>query len=397
MVASAVALLGLASVAFPPHASASIAPADRAVGAIITSTPHNAFPAAARLTDGTILTVFRGAAHHRGNLSIGALYRTYSRDNGVNWTTPQKISLLTKDGTALSQRNHSDPGLMIPSYGPFKGKVILSYFENYPTHAEARVVVSKDAFGSAWQTPRNINVDPRWVSTLVSAPVTQIGPQSFIVAGYGRTGPNQPFSASSRIFMLSNQGNVIYGASARLAISGGPGTEQLHFTEPNIVSLGGGRLLALTRTNRWGETALHIRKSYSYDSGRTWTRNQFAFSGEGAPRVIRLADGTLLATGRHWPGPQSAHSPGNHWAVYRVSRDQGVTWSDENAFGENPANWMTYSSPVEYARGKVLLVTSLENSETQAQIKTYQRSAAVTAGGTRRHSIGTSIYAGRVR
>lgn len=394
------ASVALSSIA--PHAAGAsvVAPVQTPVSTIPATTKHNAFPSAVRLTDGRLLAVFRGAAHHRAHTSTGSLYRSYSSNNGLTWTVPVKTPLKRIDGLADSRRNHSDPGLMIPTYGPFKGKIIMTYFENFGDHAESRVVVSQDATGETWGVPRNVNIDPRWTSTLVSSPVTQIGSRTFILGGYGRVVRAQPTppSVSTRVFSIPDRGPLHYGHSARLAIAGGSGTKSLMFTEPNIISLGRGRLLALTRTNRFGHTALHIRKSYSYDSGRTWTRHQYAYTGEGAPHMVRLRSGAILVTGRHWAGPQRSQSPGRHWSVYRISTDNGLTWSRERAYGQSPAKWMTYAAPVEYAPGKVLLITSLENTEEDAKIKVFRASNLLPDRVLgRQHSVGTSIHPGRAR
>jgi hypothetical protein len=87
------------------------------------------------------------------------------------------------------------------------------------------------------------------------------------------------------------------------------------YTEPAFEILRDGSLLAVVRTTD-GKGVGPMMRTRSSDHGRTWTPPEQFTSNGVLPRLLRLANGTLvLASGR--PGVQ-----------LRFSRDDGRTWTD---------------------------------------------------------------------
>lgn len=335
------------------------------------ATTHDAFPAGVKLVDGRIMIVYRGAANHYPTISVGCLYKTYSSDGGNTWTKAEKIPLTTVgSATTLTARNVSDPGLLVPKTGPLAGKPVLTYFETMSGVTASRVVAAKDTGGEAWGIPAEVKFVDGWVTHLVSSPAVQLNDATFIVAGYGRAVANEPMSVASSVFSY----NATTGVWTRqyttlIASGGGINTETRTFSEPNIVKLSDGRLMVLIRTNSWGATALSIRKAFSSDSGKSWSTQSFAFTGEGNPHIILASNGVLYSSYRHWDGSQTGTVDGQHWAVYRTSSNFGGNWSAEVRYGDNPARWMSYAALIEYEPGKVLSVWSKEDSETTAVLQ----------------------------
>lgn len=321
---------------------------------ILNPQSHAAFPAAAKLSDGRIMTIFRSAKQHVPSATnIPTLYQTYSYNNGSTWTQPTKIALKTVDGTALTSNGVSDPGLIVPTSGPLAGRPILTYFEKTPGATTARVVVATDKSGASWGTPQQLNLNMS--STYTSSPVVQLSDSTFIVAAYGGISGYNIGSRSVRMtwngssFTLSDVANIALTQDGRW------------FTEPNIVKINDGRLMALIRTDKNTQQA-KIYKAYSSDGGKTWTGLSPAFNGWGNPHVSRLANGKLVATYRHATGTANPPVYGQLWAVYRTSSDNGATWSGEVKYGTTPGHEMAYSVPLEYAPNKIIFIWGKEDT-----------------------------------
>lgn len=320
---------------------------------ILKVAAHNGFPGAARLADGTIIAVWRGASNHNMAYAKGYVYKSYSKDNGTTWTRPERIN------TAASL-NAGAAGIMVPTYGPLAGRPILTLDERDGSQrGTGKVMVSADLAGFKWSSVQRIQLRNAWRDNKLASPVTQISANKFIISGY--SGPR----AQSRVMVWTGKGWKL-GASATMAY-GGP-----VYSEPNIVAYkrpnGKVRLLGLVRTNSWGRNPLYIRKVFSDNQGASWSGVTNAFPGEGNPHMTVLKDGRVIASYRRWTGSQSQRRPGNMPAVYRVSRDGGSTWGPEVVYG-NARSMMSYGMPVEYAPNKVVSVWSQETNGTNAVIQ----------------------------
>lgn len=113
--------------------------------------------------------------------------------------------------------------------------------------------------------------------------------------------------------------------------------------EPNLVYLGGSRLLALMRSD--GVT----QKAFSADGGLTWTAPSIAPSlyGSACVNCVRLKSGLLLASGRSYFN--------NHTLAYWTSTNNGASWSADNRFIEARYGWADYSAAVPLDNGQVAL------------------------------------------
>lgn len=321
---------------------------------ILNPQSHAAFPAAAKLSDGRIMTVFRSATQHVPSASnIPTLYQTFSYNNGTTWTKPTKIALKTAGGSTLTPYGVSDPGLTVPTSGPLAGRPILTYFEKTPGATTSRIVVANDKNASSWGVPQQLNLNMS--STYISAPAVQLSDTTFIAPAYGGIAG---YNLGTRTVRLTWNGTSFTQSDvANLALT----NDGRWFTEPNITKTADGRLMALIRTDK-NTTQARTYKAYSSDQGKTWTTPTVAFDGWGNPHVTKLTSGKLVATYRHALGTANPPVYGQLWAVYRTSSNNGASWSSEVKYGATPGHEMAYSVPLEYSPNKIVFIWGKEDT-----------------------------------
>ncbi len=346
----------------------------------VNASAHNAFPVGAKLNDGTILIVFRGAKNHYGSKAKGRMYEIRSRDNGRTWTKPKRIAVNELGKNHETPNGVGPAGLIVPKSGPLKGKPVLVYVELVPSAGGTltRVVIANNTKASSWGQPQEITFNNQvsnsnyYVTQFASSPPVEISSDknsnTMIFGGYTRVYDRKlrkitsDWIAMSRLATWRN-GRWSSGANAKIAYypSG-----NWKFTETVLSRLKDGRLLAMTRVDDAGSYGLSHRKSFSTDNGKTWTNHQYAYLGQGLPATLVMSNGKIVVSYRHWIGQQNN---GHHWAVYRTSSNGGVSWSPEVRYGSNPKKWMSYAALIEYAPGKVLSVWSKEDNQTRATLQ----------------------------
>lgn len=84
--------------------------------------------------------------------------------------------------------------------------------------------------------------------------------------------------------------------------------------------------------------------------------------------MTRLANGKIVVTYRHTKGTGKPGVPGQMWAAYRTSSDNGATWSAEKQYGPTPTFEMAYSTPIEYAPNNVVFIWANESNGYNSRI-----------------------------
>ena len=334
---------------------------------------HQAFPTAARLSDGRLMLVYRSSTMHSpfgknpAQNTYGRLYKVYSDDNGWSWSTPELIPI------AAADIHVTDPGLAVPTSGPLAGRPVLTYFQQTftadgrQTSARARVVVANDAAATTWGTPQDLTLGNAW--SYISSPIVQVADSSFLAAGYiySDVTPGTTTRIGSAISQQLAWDGAAFaiGASAVIAATStsiatvaqaADPTKQValnttHMTEPNLLTLRDGRILALIRNDGSGQ----MFQAYSADGGASWSPYTLVFPGSGNPHMIMLSSGKIVVAYR------MSSKAGNADAYYRTSSDGGATWSSPVSLGVHSIDEMTYATPVEYGDGRVVFVWSNES------------------------------------
>ena len=212
--------------------------------------------------------------HHRHR--VVRILRTFSDDNGLNWTEPQTIvprpPFITYEWSYGRAHELQDGRIMVPLYGPVQEGVETGDpgTRLYP--------------GEAWDMTVAFSSDG------------------------GRTFPELSTMASNRA-----EGHL--------------------FNETDILRLRDGRFLAILRD---GKPPKWSHKSYSADEGKTWTPyEQVNFKGE-CPFLVQLRSGAVLCAYRDVEGSspdrsmaasQSRSDGSSRPGVsVSVSEDDGETW-----------------------------------------------------------------------
>lgn len=98
------------------------------------------------------------------------------------------------------------------------------------------------------------------------------------------------------------------------------------FCEPDILDLGGGHVLCVMRT-QGHEVYTPMYASHSYDYGLTWGRPEKICDYGVYPRLLKLADGTIVCGAGKWD------------TFLLTSEDNGYTWSKPFVVRENKGQW----------------------------------------------------------
>ncbi len=127
------------------------------------------------------------------------------------------------------------------------------------------------------------------------------------------------------------------------------GTEIDNFHEPHAVQLSDGRILGMIRAQDM-KTAptFTIYKTYSNDSGKTWSQcKPMGISGS-PPHLLKHSSGALILTYARREAPCSERAI--------VSYDGGESWSDELVLSTAKSSDIGYPSSVELSDGSILTV-----------------------------------------
>lgn len=330
-----------------------------------------------KLADGRLMAVYRQASQHAlKGTNLGSLWRVYSPDNGYSWSAPERV-VLAVPGATSRYVSFTDPSVSVPRTGALAGRPVLTYFTvTYPSRSatvgapHAWIAVARDTSGRTWGTPQPLDL-ASGDNDYISSPAVQLDSDHFLAAGYGRV--PQPLAsdgatlAALSVGMMWDGQQFALSAPSFIAMAGIDSRSRatLWMTEPNVIKLADGRVLALVRQDRSSGQAF-IFRSYSYNDGVTWTTATVAFAGSGSPHVAQLRNGLLVVSYRHLTGSSdgryNASRVGSMQNVYRTSRDGGATWSSEAQIGARPPYEMSYSVPVEYTPNKVAFVWGSESA-----------------------------------
>jgi hypothetical protein len=204
------------------------------------------FPSVERLADGQLLVVYYDAPEHvspAGRISI-----VRSRDNGATWTRPEVII-----DTPLDDR---DPSVMRTS----AGTLLLSFFTLQDHAAQGVFVARSDDDGRTWSTPTQVGT--KLTEAATDARIVELDSGELLIPIFGRT----PTSAEIHCTVVrsTDQGRT-WPIEHEVDL---PSLGGIDFVEPALAYLGGGRLMAIARSERTDNRAYVIE---STDNGRSWS------------------------------------------------------------------------------------------------------------------------------
>jgi hypothetical protein len=297
------------------------------------------FPTAERLKNGDIVVVYYDSPDHVS--PAGRISMVRSSDDGRSWSAPAVVV----DGP----RDERDPNIVETA----RGTLLVSFFESDPSRSPTSqgvfVMRSSDG-GKTWSPPAVVATTLQGAAT--SAKIVQLENGDLLIPIYGGRGGSQDAVAS--VARSSDDGRT-WSPESEATIAATPGVS---FVEPAVASLGGGRLLAMVRTEGGERNAF---ESYSLDGGRTWSppaRTDFVAQASDLLPIPRGPNRDLLVhawgdvSGRFGDSRATVlqfvrfrEFPGARWSGEPRLLHQGHCWADEG-----------YPSSVQISESRVLTV-----------------------------------------
>jgi sialidase-1 len=312
-----------------------------------------------KLQNGDILLMAREATEHFAN--DGDVIMLRSKDNGKTWGEKQVIGgikdlderegcgIQLKDGTIIVSMFYNNNYTVDGTYN-WEGKGKLP-----PTNKPrlgSNLIRSTDN-GHTWSAMNTIDLTGmpfKGIEGPTDAPIEM--PDGSIlmgVIGYGIDGDGKNVGAV--MLKSTDKGKSWKYLST---IVGDPGGKYDGFTEPGIVRIKSGRIIAAMR-NKQDENNIYI--TYSDDSGKTWVPIIKTDMIGHPVDLIQLKDGRVMATYGIREGPGRHTEPGGVRACF--SSDNGKTWDikTEVQLRNDFINWdIGYPESIQFEDGRVMTV-----------------------------------------
>jgi hypothetical protein len=204
------------------------------------------FPAIERLPNGELLVVYYDSPDHVS--PAGRISMVRSLDNGATWTAPAVII-----DTPLDDR---DPSLMRTR----GGTLLLNFFASQDQIAQGVFVARSDDDGRTWSMPTKVGT--KLTEAATDARIVELDTGELLMPLFGRT----PTSAEVRCTVVrsTDQGRT-WPIEREVDL---PSLRGIDFVEPVLAYLGGGRLMAVVRSERSDNRAYVVE---STDNGRSWS------------------------------------------------------------------------------------------------------------------------------
>lgn len=272
-----------------------------------------------------------------------------SRDQGKTWSVPQTIT-----STPLDDRDagliQTKAGTLLVSWFTslaFEGPNFDAASQRYARHAEKIPPETREKWlgnwvrrsedrGKTWQAPI------RTVSTAPHGPI-QLRDGRLLYIGNGRW-QGQP------AVTVEQSGDDGRTWSVIATIAAGPQDSVGGLSEPHLVELSSGKLLAMFRHEPKDRSQCFLMQSESNDGGKTWTAAQRTGIWGYPPHLIQLRNGWILLSYGYRREPFGERAC--------ISRDEGKTWDLENqiTLAGAPGADLGYPSSLQLADDSILTV-----------------------------------------
>lgn len=303
---------------------------------VTNDTKYNAFPGLSRLSNGNLVVGYYKATDHDVTRDGIVVVRT-SANNGTTWTAEVTVY----DDPSLDVR-----GCEIVTLA--NGDLLLA-MDTWDGTANGFVpyVTRSTDNGATWSTKVAVTNSFGYVAAHHVGKIIELDNGHLLYPLYGKdTAGGSLYS----VVLKSTDGGATWGSQVTIAQLAGR-----DYVEPFIQRLADGELLCLIRENQ----DQLIYSSRSTDDGATWSTPVAEFDGQSKPAFAELNDGTLLYAGRANP---------NGDTIFRLSRDRGVTWTEEETIDSAGVRSM-YASVIPVDDGGAWIAYGHENSATDSDIK----------------------------
>ena len=241
------------------------------------------------------------------------------------------------------------------AYARFNRRPGLAWASSYPVAEGTYVHRSQDG-GRTWSGSARVDVSP-FVSGYTLRSIAELADGTLLLPCYDESQVPCP----AFIVPSHDQGRTWSGARL-IAVD-----DRIGFFEPALLSLPGGRVLAMLRSHAEGD--FHLYQCHSDDGGRAWSRAQ-PTPMRGLPAdMLLLQDGRLLCV------------YGCRWAPFGIrgclSSDGGASWDIDNELilrDNFPNGDLGYPTSVQRADGSICTAYYGQDGEgvTCIQASSYQ-------------------------
>lgn len=255
------------------------------------------------------------------NAEKSTIYKSYSYDHGVTWTSPQNINL------PFSSYRFTACNLFKVKSRIF---LVMNRVAAVPGTKEGGIpaICYSDDNGYTWTKPHKmLNGGEKEIVLMNSRNVTRTKTGRVIIPiGSGQFGKN-----AHQISLIYSDNNGKTWLESQNCF-GGINTRQARFSEPSIGQLNDGRLIMLIRT-----TLGNIYKSYSGDNGITWEKpTKTSLVSPWTAHTIRITkQGYILVAYTHALSKGDPGYPRNN-LKFAISYDNGETFVPSGTILEIP-------------------------------------------------------------
>lgn len=306
------------------------------------------WPTIAKTSSGELISAFSGNRDaHVCPFGINELIR--SNDNGKSWSDPETIN-----NTPLDDR---DAGIIETKLGTW----VISWFTSLAFDSEQRYAEhpewkrhndklsdeTKDKWLGNW-IRRSTDKGKSWedpIKQLVTAPhgPIELKDGRLLYVGTANINGEKKLAVEE-----SKNDGVSWQLLSTITIS--ESDLMPSYSEPHVVEMQDGKLLAMFRYNPDDKTKAFLRQSESYDGGKTWTTTHKTKIWGYPPHLLLLNNGWLLVSYGVRKIPYSERAC--------ISKDGGKTWDIENeiVLSLSESGDLGYPASVQLDDGSILTI-----------------------------------------
>ncbi len=317
------------------------------------ATDYRGWPMLTRLDNGDLMLVYSGGRDYH-ICPFGRIDMIRSSDNGETWSEPMTLVDTPLDDRDPAVLQTSENGILVT----YNCSSVYQKHMNDPQRLLAKVYGDElEANLERWKAQdalttgdekKAIQGQYRGFNAVRSTDGGKTWSKPFPIPGFSPRGPIRlsdgsllHFSGLGEITWMSYDEGLTWEKVGKQNVPGG---------EDHAVQNADGSIVAHVRLkeNTPQGRIQHTVQMRSDDSGQTWTDPRHIADGYPS-HLLRLKDDSLLMTYGVRKAPYGIRA--------RVSRDAGLTWSEELIISDDGASWdLGYPSTVELPDGRLLSI-----------------------------------------